>query len=327
MQATRFAHEMNIADSPWWVGHIGAQPSLSIAVWRRVPSLFEAEGATNGEWVWSPNYASHPPEPWNDLQAYYPGDPYVDWIGLSGDNWYTSRPDGIWRTFSDLYDPVLRDLACAYPKPQIIAEMGSVEGDRPNRSKAAWIRGAYAQALRHPFLRAIQWFNDYAYADPREADFRVTTSSAQDGDVVALGDWTIAYRQALADPVYTTTLPSRAAATPPGRYCEGPPLAVAPSVLLMTSTASVALRLTGIDYTAPVSISLALPSDFGGPSNPGMLDPPWGAAVIALQAVGAPPGAYPVTVTVQGPDAVWRLPVQVYGVDRVHRIRIPRVMK
>jgi len=57
----RFAHEMNISDSPWWVGHIGADPSLYVAVWRHVHRIFEEEGVSNVEWVWSPNYASNPP--------------------------------------------------------------------------------------------------------------------------------------------------------------------------------------------------------------------------------------------------------------------------
>lgn len=53
-------------------------------------------------------------------------------------------------------------------------------------SKAAWIRDAYSRAPSYPFLRVIQWFNDYAYADPNSADFRVTTSTAQDGSVQPL---------------------------------------------------------------------------------------------------------------------------------------------
>ncbi|WP_376791077.1 hypothetical protein [Thermoflexus sp.] len=69
------------------------------------------------EWVWSPNCASDPPEPWNDLHRCYPGDAYVDRIGLSGYNWYNACQLVVWRPFHDLYDAVFRDLACSYAKP------------------------------------------------------------------------------------------------------------------------------------------------------------------------------------------------------------------
>ena len=141
-----------------------------------VHGIFAAEGVPNVEWVWSPNCASNPVEPWNTIQAYYPGDEYVDWIGLSGFNWYQwGRP---WESFVAIYDAVLKDLTCRYAKPQILAEWGSVDGGTPQTAKAAWISDAYRQIPAYPFVRAVVWFNDYAYADRTQADFRVTTGSA-----------------------------------------------------------------------------------------------------------------------------------------------------
>lgn len=325
----RFAHEMNITDSPWWVGHIGADPSLYVAVWRHVHAIFEEVGVPNVEWVWSPNYQSNPPEPWNSLHAYYPGDDVVDWIGLSGYNWYDTRQPIMWRTFTDLYDAVLKDLACSYPKPQIIAEIGSVEGNE-TLSKAEWIKDTFYQAPSYPFLRAIQWFNDYAYADSKSPDFRVTTSTAQDGDVRPLPDstgaWTNAYRNAIADTIYTTTLPHLTAATPPDRYC-GKTFTVYPSSLLMAQTDLVTLRLVGINYAESVKISLDLPSDFSVSISPTVLDPPWGTAQIQIQSIQTPVGLYYGTVSIRGSTISTTLPISIQVTTRVYRIRLPIVLR
>ncbi|MGD8634202.1 MAG: hypothetical protein PVF85_11570, partial [Anaerolineales bacterium] len=189
-------------------------------------------------WVWSPNYASYPDpsQPgyeWNQIQNYYPGDDYVDWIGLSGYNWYdTPGQNNPWRDFNYLYDEVLTDLACRYAKPQIIAEIGSIEGNGTTLSKADWITDAYQRARNYPFLRGLVWFNDYAY-ESSSTDFRVTTGTAREiEDNPSLSPpqvnplpsgtsaWTNAYEAAIADPIFTSTLPSLAEATPPHAICD-----------------------------------------------------------------------------------------------------------
>ncbi|MGB2897321.1 MAG: glycosyl hydrolase [Anaerolineales bacterium] len=225
----RFAHEMNITDSPWWPRHFGLteDASLYVAMYQHVYDviMYEPGAPTNVEWVWSPNWASNPPVAWNAIPNYYPGDAYVDWIGLSGYNWYNSPPppDELWRDFDYLYDGVLTDLTCRYAKPQIIAEVGSVEGNGTTLSKADWIAELYQRAPEYPFVRSVVWFNDFAGANPGLADFRVTTGTAASGSVsqlpAATGTWTNAYSTAIADPVYTTTLPSLSAATPPHPIC------------------------------------------------------------------------------------------------------------
>jgi hypothetical protein len=222
----RFAHEMNIADSPWWPGHFGGDASLYVQMYQHVYDVIMGipDPPTNVEWVWSPNYASNPAEPWNDIHNYYPGDLYVDWIGLSGYNWYTSgSPSQPWRSFEFLFDGTLTDLTCRYAKPQIIAEIGTVEGGGAEPSKSEWISDVYLGAQSYPFVRAIVWFNDYA---PNGADFRITTSSRVSGypDVNPLPPstnfWTDTYSAGIANPIYNSTLPSLAAATPAHTICE-----------------------------------------------------------------------------------------------------------
>lgn len=343
----RLAHEMNITDAPWWAGYYGNDPGQYVAMWRRVHDIFASEGVTNVEWVWSPNYASNPPPSrpgyeWNDLHNYYPGDGYVDWIGLSGYNWYTSRTPSRWDSFTTLYDAVLRDLACHYAKPQIIAEIASVEGDAGSPTKAQWIADAYRLAPNYPFLRAVVWFNDCAYADcVNQPDFRVTTMTGpfagpSDPQTVnplppGSGVWTTAYQQAIAAPIYTSTLPSPQQATPPRTYCgEAPTFSVSPGLALLMPGENSVHRVSGFAYTQTQPVSLvwpepAVPGLGGFVESPQSLAPFWGSTKIHIQTTGAtPPGTYPVFVHI-GSSAVISLTVKV--VASLSRVYVPLVVK
>ena len=96
-------HEMNGMWYPWCGPVNGNSPAQFRAAWRRIHTIFRREGATNVTWVWSPAHRSYPGTYQNRIEAYYPGDAYVDWIGLSGFNWGTSRPGLRWTTFADVY--------------------------------------------------------------------------------------------------------------------------------------------------------------------------------------------------------------------------------
>jgi hypothetical protein len=259
----RLANEMNIADVPWWPGHYGNSPGDFVAMWRRVHDIFRSEGVTNVEWVWSPNYASHPFNDtnyaWNNLHSYYPGDSYVDWIALSGYNWGTP-----WDTFEVIYGNVLNDLTCRYRKPQILLEVGSVEGPGGTQTKARWIEDMYARLPSYPLVRAVVWFNDYADASRSRPDFRITTSTADcaqrsdcDG-VQSLSNWTSAYRTAISDARYTTSLPSLANATPDYVVCgTGPQVSISPSAVLLERGQTGTVTLTGAGLAGPLTFNLA----------------------------------------------------------------------
>lgn len=292
----RLAHEMNITDSGWWPGRWGQDASAYVAMFRRVRDIFRSEGVTNVEWMWSPNYASNPPDAWNDTHNYYPGDAYVDWIGLSGYNWYgwRSRP---WESFAQLYDAVLRDMACRYARPVIISEIGSVDHDTDASAKAAWISQMYARLTEYPFVRGIVWFNDFAYGSRGNPDFRVTTG-AQDchlnggcTGVQALSgasgqQATNAYINGVRQSTYSSVLPSLAQATPPYTMCSAPsqPFSLSSPTVAMRPGSTSTTNLQGFLYTTPAQITFDLPAGLRGSASPATLSPPWGTAKIVLTA-------------------------------------------
>jgi beta-mannanase len=167
-----------------WYAHSGALnkpngPGQFVAAWRRIHRIFAAAGATNAVWVWCPNANSVPDEPWNSWTKYYPGDAFVDWVGIDGYNWGASTSGSTWQSFADIIRPVYDDYAAR--KPIMIAETGSAEtgGD-----KAAWIR-SLNNALVHDFpaVKALLWFEV-----SKEADWRAESSPASLAAVRALAD-------------------------------------------------------------------------------------------------------------------------------------------
>ena len=85
----RFAQEMNGNWNPWGVAVNGNKPGQYVQAYRHIHKLFTSVGATNVIWVWSPNIL-YPGGA--SLSSVYPGNPYVNWIGVDGYNWGTSVP-------------------------------------------------------------------------------------------------------------------------------------------------------------------------------------------------------------------------------------------
>ena len=164
----RWGWEMNGTWFPWSGAANGRDPGRYVAAWRRIHGIFRQERATNAVWVWSPNGANSPDEPWNHWRNYYPGDRYVDWVGIDMYNWGTRRSWSSWRSFASLMAPVYTDYASR--KPIMIAETASVED---GGSKARWIKDARHSIKRaFPSIGAFLWF----HANYVE-DWRINTSA------------------------------------------------------------------------------------------------------------------------------------------------------
>lgn len=153
----RFCHEMNGTWYPWSELRNGNSPGEFVAMWRHVHDIFVAEGATNVSWVWSINEVeSYQGVP---LDRLYPGDAYVDWVGMSGYNWGTGQPRSGWRTFARTFTNTYARLRTMAPdRPLMITELASAEqgGD-----KGQWIADALGVQLprNFPAVRAVVWWN------------------------------------------------------------------------------------------------------------------------------------------------------------------------
>lgn len=163
----RFGFEFN---GNWfsWSG----DPKAYVAAWRRAHDIFAAVGASNVEWVWAPNVVSCPDKPENDMHLYYPGDEYVDWVGVDGYNFGDNHDQWHkWQSFAVIYKDVLDGFEKRYPhKPIIIAEFGCAPGDPVARQ--TWIRQAYHSLEARKQVRAAIWFN-YDKRSEGEPNWRI----------------------------------------------------------------------------------------------------------------------------------------------------------
>lgn len=153
----RFANEMNGDWDPWCTWFFSKDRDLFVESWQRIHRIFREQGADNAIFVWNPHDRSFPDFKWNAPELYYPGDSYVDWIGLTCYNNGTSYPYETWRNFNDMYRPIYDEYMAKYPgKPFMITEFSSNEvgGNKP-----VWIKDALSSLVNYPNIRIAVWYD------------------------------------------------------------------------------------------------------------------------------------------------------------------------
>ncbi|KXF75663.1 beta-mannosidase [Paramesorhizobium deserti] len=144
----RWAQEMDETDNQFTWAHW--RPQDYVAAYRRVVTVCRKH-LDNAKYMWSPKGNE-------GLEAFYPGDEYVDVIGLSvfGYQTYDNDKAGRNRTFVELLTPGyerVKDLG----KPIVVAELG-YEGDQPYVRD--WAQTVAQPHPEFPKLTAVVYFND-----------------------------------------------------------------------------------------------------------------------------------------------------------------------
>lgn len=180
----RFAHEMNLLSSDWGPNKAGNTGSAYADAWRHIVTVFRAEGATNVQWVWAPNvdYGGRP------FNQFFPGDEWVDYIGLDGYNWGTSGSESF-ADFSKIFASSYATITQLSTKPLIITETAASEA---GGNKAAWIEETFLETIPQemPRISGVIWFNE-----DKERDWPVNSSQAS----------LDAYRKVVASTLYGGT--------------------------------------------------------------------------------------------------------------------------
>lgn len=185
----RWGHEFNIEKYPWGIVNNDKKPEKYIKAFRHVHDIFKKAGATNVKWVWCFNNYPNPNEFWNNWDQAYPGDEYVDWIGIDGYNWGTTQSWSGWQSFKEMFRDQVREASKNYPgKPIMIAEFGSCE---EGGNKANWVKDIPSTLkVGMPQVKAIVLFDIR-----KECDWRVTSSEKAKE----------AYASILQDPYFIST--------------------------------------------------------------------------------------------------------------------------
>ncbi|MDM9631048.1 glycosyltransferase family 2 protein [Robiginitalea aurantiaca] len=145
----RFAHEFDNPSYPWSSSG-GNSPQEFRQAWQYVYDRFSAQSAFNVIWVWNPLY------PLN-VEMYFPGNAYMDWIGVTSLNYGTLNQDGQWRGFKTLYEPFEKAFEKLPDLPVMLAEFGSLNlgGNRD-----LWFSEALSTSDQtYPRIKARVFFN------------------------------------------------------------------------------------------------------------------------------------------------------------------------
>ncbi|MEL7207633.1 MAG: glycosyl hydrolase, partial [Actinomycetota bacterium] len=148
-------HEMNGTWYPWSVGVNGNTEDDFIAGWRHLVDRFRLAEADNVSFVWSINTLASYDEG-RGVEAYYPGDDYVDWVATSGFNWDDYQPEwSSWVTPQWVFAETYRLLA-SFDKPVMFAEIGTGTNGGDG---VEWVEEAMTWFETLPQLGAIVWFD------------------------------------------------------------------------------------------------------------------------------------------------------------------------
>ncbi|MER7682189.1 glycosyl hydrolase [Streptomyces sp. NPDC096934] len=162
--ALSFAGEMNGPWNSWGPRH--TRPADFVAAWKRLHDIFTARGVDNVIWVWSPHVTDSGTTA--ELRPYYPGDGYVDWVGLIG---YYGPIDGV--AFSSLFTPTLREIAAFSAKPVLLTETGVAE----SKDKEAHIRDLFRGAAKAGVIGLVWYDQRKDWPGSKELmDWRIDTS-------------------------------------------------------------------------------------------------------------------------------------------------------
>ncbi len=184
----RWSWEMN-GD---WYPHGGynnnKSPANFVKAWRRLYDIFQHNGATNVGFMWSPYFKSSPNQTWNAIDKYYPGDDYVDWVGVSA---YFRRSED---TPEELFDGIYRTYAAR--KPIIIAETGIAKTDPAAMVGRLQTFSDYLQ--KRPGIASVLWFDSNIHVDSAGAnvDLRIDANPQMEA----------AFKQMISLPIFDTSV-------------------------------------------------------------------------------------------------------------------------
>ncbi len=146
--------------------------------YRQIIEIFRQEEVSNVTWVFHVDTSWSPHSWWNEAAFYYPGDDYIDWIGLSV--FGAQLPTHKWYLFENKLDyfwPQLESVSLF--KPVMISEFAVIEHRNDQDKKARWLQQSLRSIRMNPKyqrIKAITYWNSPGWLEDGSADFRLTSS-------------------------------------------------------------------------------------------------------------------------------------------------------
>ncbi len=130
--------------------------------YRHIIDICNNEGAINITWFFHIDIYSNPETSWNNMKGYYPGDDYIDWIGISV--YGKQEPNDDWNEFQNILNDGWNEVKSisATGKPIAILEWGVVDNEA--HQKPQWITNALNSVKEngnfYPEIKAVSYWNE-----------------------------------------------------------------------------------------------------------------------------------------------------------------------
>lgn len=176
-----FGTEVNGSWFPWSGACNGGDPrgpQRFRHAYRHIVRLFRRHRVNNVTWAFHVDAYGEPDAPWNRISEYYPGDSWVDWIGVSA--YGAQTEDAYWQEFGDILLDVYPQLELlSYDKPIAVLEFG-VHEPHAGGKKDEWIRKAFKtlNSGDYPRIKAISYWHENFRDEGKESRLRIDSSKS-----------------------------------------------------------------------------------------------------------------------------------------------------
>jgi mannan endo-1,4-beta-mannosidase len=152
-----FGHEMNATWYPWGYGHV--RPSVFVAAWRHLVTVFRSQGASNVTWLWTLQADTPGTGP---VRSWWPGSSYVAWVGIDG---YYYRPAD---TFASVFGRTIAQVRRFTSKPALLSETAV----GPGAAQAGRIANLFT-GMRQQATLGLVWFDMAQHQGIYHQDWRI----------------------------------------------------------------------------------------------------------------------------------------------------------
>ncbi len=170
-------------------GTVAGTAADFIDAWRKIVTVFRAQGVTNAEYTWIMTDYAFWRTDGGRASLWYPGDAYVDNIASDAYNWYNCRPgiNNQWRSLSWIAG-WMRDFGAAHPdKGLFLTEFASHEDTSTPGRKASWINDVQ-QLFKQPGWEQFQGILYYHQSHKPTCLFWLDSSTTSMAAITALAN-------------------------------------------------------------------------------------------------------------------------------------------
>ena len=152
-------------------------PANYTQAWKDVYTLFKTDvGATNASFVWCPSASDFSSTVYGSAaHAYYPGNPYVDYVCADGYN-RADQAKNFGTIFGNAYQYAVQ-VAAPAEKPFMVGETGDEATNTGSQAQGPWITAFFSAVQQRPDVKAVLYWDSFNCST--QNDYSITQSAGK----------------------------------------------------------------------------------------------------------------------------------------------------